>query len=151
MSDPERRAAAVDGEVLKGYRVLVVDDEEDIREFLLAVLADAGAEICEAADGSEAIRVAHQRLPDLITLDLSMPGHDGIDAFCALRRDPDLAEIPVCIVTGHPEMRALMYERPMAAPEGFLYKPINPQTLVATIRRILALKMRKVVRRLVES
>ena len=128
-------------EPLKGWRILVVDDEEDVRTFLLTVFADAGAEICEAENGAEGIRMAQSLEPDLITLDLSMPGHDGAAAFAELRRTPGLEEVPVCIVTGHPEMRALIYGRP--PPDGFLTKPVSPEKLVATARRILALKARK--------
>jgi CheY-like chemotaxis protein len=128
---------------LEGWRILVVDDQEDIRSYLLAVLADAGAQISEAADGREALVVARTFKPDLITLDLSMPEHDGIAAFCDLRSSPDTAAIPVCVVTGHPEMRALIYERPARPPEGYMDKPIDPRRLVATIRRILDLGLRR--------
>ena len=128
---------------LQGHKILVVDDEEDIRDFFLTVLADAGAQICEAESGDEAIRVAREHRPDLITLDLSMPGHEGIEAYCALREDPDSREIPVCVITGHPEMRALIYDRPTSPPEGFLPKPVSPEALVSTIRRILGLAQRK--------
>lgn len=130
-------------EPLRGYRILVVDDEEDIRTFLLALFADAGAQICEASDGREAIEMAHQHSPDLITLDLSMPGRDGIEAFCELRSADGLESIPICIVTGHPEMRSLIYDRPASPPEGFLAKPVEPDVLLSTVRRILALRQRK--------
>ena len=76
---------------LSGYRVLVVDDEEDIRTFLLTLFADAGARICEAASGAEAIDRAVADAPDIITLDLSMPGMDGVEVFCQLRRRPETA------------------------------------------------------------
>jgi CheY-like chemotaxis protein len=128
---------------LSGERVLVVDDQEDIRSYLLAVFADAGASVCEAADGQEAIEVARSFGPDLITLDLSMPGHDGIAAFCELRTTAGTEEIPVCIVTGHPEMRALVYERPARPPEGYIAKPFAPERVVRTVRRILDLHRRK--------
>ncbi|MEJ2190508.1 MAG: response regulator, partial [Acidobacteriota bacterium] len=72
---------SIGSDSLKGWRILVVDDEEDVRTFLLTVFADAGAEICEAGDGADAIRMAQTHRPDLITLDLSMPGHDGAAAF----------------------------------------------------------------------
>jgi CheY-like chemotaxis protein len=130
-------------ETLRGFRILVVDDEEDIRTFLLTVFADAGAEICEACDGREAVKIAHARTPDLITLDLSMPGRDGIEAFCDLRSTPGLEEIPICIVTGHPEMRSLIYDRSTSPPEGFLSKPVDPKELLSTVRRILRLRQRK--------
>ena len=72
-----------------------------------------------------------------------MPGHDGIATFRDLRSDPETAAIPVCIVTGHPEMRALIYERPPRPPEGYVDKPIDPERLVGTIRRILELARRR--------
>lgn len=128
---------------LAGYRILVVDDDEDVRTFLLALFADAGAEICEASDGAEAIDVARAHVPDLITLDLSMPGKDGVEALCDLRDIPELAGIPVCIVTGHPEFRRVIYERPTRPPEGFVAKPIDPDELVRTVRRILGLRRRR--------
>jgi CheY-like chemotaxis protein len=128
---------------LAGYRILVVDDDEDIRTFLLALFADAGAEICEAGDGVEAIEVARERHPDLITLDLSMPGKDGVEAFCELRETPGLDQIPVCVVTGHPEFRRVIYDRPTRPPEGFVTKPIDADELVRTVRRILGLLRRR--------
>ena len=134
-------ARSTDDQPLKGYRILVVDDEEDVRTFLLTVFADAGAQICEAEDGVEAIEMARKHHPDLITLDLSMPEHDGVSAFNDLRKVTDLQQVPVCIITGHPDMRALIYDRP--PPEGFLTKPVSPEKLVATVRRILGLRSRK--------
>jgi len=131
---------------LAGRRILVVDDEEDTRTFLLAVFADAGAEICEAADGDEALAVATALHPDLVTLDLSMPGHDGIETFCELRRSPATADIAICIVTGHPEFRRLIYDRPEAPPDGFMTKPVAPDDLVRTARRILGLADRRLAR-----
>ncbi len=128
---------------LEGRRILVVDDEEDVREFLLMVLADAGSQVCEAADGAEALEVARRERPDLITLDLSMPGVDGVEAFTQLRQDPDLGDTPVCIVTGHPEFRTVIYDRPVRPPEGYMDKPINEANLVATIRRIIGLAEKK--------
>ena len=128
---------------LEGRRILVVDDEEDVRVFLTTVLEDAGAEVFTAADGDEAIAVATREKPDLVTLDLSMPGKDGIEAFCDLRRTTGLEEIPVCIVTGHPEFHKLIYDRPVPPPEGYMDKPVDEEKLVSNIRRILELKERR--------
>ncbi len=132
-----------EGLPLTGYKILVVDDDEDTRTFLLAVLADAGAQICEAGDGDEALVVAARDRPDLITLDLSMPGKDGVDTLCDLRQDPALEETPVCVITGHPEFRRVIYDRPTRPPEGFMNKPVDPEELVRTVRRILGLKQRR--------
>ena len=133
---------AVAASPLAGSMVMVVDDDEDIRTYLLALFADHGAGLCEAADGDEAMQVARSMHPDLITLDLSMPGRDGVSTFCALREDPHTSDIPVCIVTGHPEFRKVIYERPVKAPEGFVCKPVDADELVRTVRRILALRHR---------
>ena len=143
MSDRPSREGRPRPDLLEGWRILVVDDQEDIRSYLLAVLADAGAQISEAADGREALAAARSFEPDLITLDLSMPEHDGIATFCDLRSRRETEAIPVCIVTGHPEMRALIYDRPARPPEGYLDKPVDPKRLVRTIRRILDLGRRR--------
>ncbi len=143
MSDPPSLEGRARPDLLEGWRILVVDDQEDVRSYLLAVLADAGAQISEASDGREALTAARRFKPDLITLDLSMPEHDGIATFCDLRSSPETEAIPICIVTGHPEMRALIYERPARPPEGYMDKPIDPKRLVSTIRRILDLSRRR--------
>jgi len=72
-----------------------------------------------------------------------MPGKDGVEAFCELRRTSGLEEIPVCIVTGHPEFRKLIYDRPVPPPEGYMTKPVDEDKLVSNIRRILELRERR--------
>ena len=128
---------------LNGYCVLVVDDDEEIRTFLTTLMTDEGAAALQAADGDEALATAIRAKPDLITLDLSMPGRDGIETFCDLRQNPATEEIPVCIITGHPEFRKVIYDRPVTPPEGFIEKPCDPEHVVKTIRRILGLGKRK--------
>jgi Fe-S oxidoreductase/CheY-like chemotaxis protein len=128
---------------LKGRRILVVDDEPDARTFLKTVLSDVGAEIYEAEDGDEALEVARKEKPDLITLDLSMPGKDGVEAFNDLRKDPEIAHIPVCVITGHPEFRKVIYDRPVAPPEGYLDKPVGDTELVDNLRRIFDLHAKR--------
>jgi Fe-S oxidoreductase/ActR/RegA family two-component response regulator len=128
---------------LAGRRILVVDDEEDVRVFLTTVLEDAGAEVLEAASGDEALTVAAAEKPDLVTLDLSMPGKDGVETFVEMRQHTAIKEIPVCIVTGHPEFRTLIYDRPVPPPEGYMDKPIDEENLVSSIRRVLELRDRK--------
>jgi Fe-S oxidoreductase len=122
---------------LAGRRILVVEDEEDARAFLTTVLQDAGAQILEAVDGDEAIAQAKAEKPDLITLDLSMPGKDGVEAFTEIREDPEVEDIPVCIITGHPEFRKVIYDRPVRPPEGYMDKPVEEEALIMNLRRIL--------------
>ncbi len=131
-------------DALKGRKILVVDDEPDQLTFIATVLEDNGAEILEAQNGDEALDLAKNEKPHLITLDLGMPGKSGVDVFQELRNDEVLASIPVCIVTGRPELRQLIYEMPgVAKPEGYLDKPISEDDLLLGVRRILELKERK--------
>jgi CheY-like chemotaxis protein len=66
-----------------------------------------------------------------------MPGTDGGKVFEILRKDPDLSQIRVCIITGKPELRRLIYDRPVPPPEGFLDKPVDEETLLLNVRKIL--------------
>lgn len=122
---------------LKGKRILVVDDEPDVLVYLSTVLEDNGAEVLAARDGDSAIEQAKRQKPDLITLDLSMPGKDGGVVFEELRKDPETTSIPICIISGKPELRGLIYDRKMRPPEGYLDKPVKEETLVSNVRKIL--------------
>jgi CheY-like chemotaxis protein len=124
-------------EPLAGRKILVVDDEEDVRTFLTMVFEDAGAEVISAEDADDAIAKAREHQPDLISLDLSMPGKDGVEAFVELRKNPETEEIPVCVVTGHPEFRQVIYDRPVTPPEGYLGKPVDEDKLVAYAHHII--------------
>jgi CheY-like chemotaxis protein len=140
----EEAAPAVHEQLpMSGRTVLVVDDEEDVREFLKTVFEDAGATVVEARDGDEALAVARAEHPDLITLDLSMPGKDGVEAFADFRRDPETQETPVCVVTGHPEFRKVVYDRAVPPPEGYLEKPVDEDKLVAYAAHILEVRDKK--------
>ncbi len=132
-------AAVESDSSLRGRKILVVDDEPDILTFFATVLSDHGAVVTSAADGDEAVALARKEKPDLITLDISMPGRDGGKIFEELRSDPDLALVPVCIITGKPELRRLIYDRPVPPPEGYLDKPVDEETLLRNIRKILEL------------
>ena len=131
-------------DALKGWKILVVDDEPDQLVFISTILEDNGATIFKANDGDQALEMARKENPHLITLDLAMPGKDGIEVFTILRNDDLLRQIPVCIITGQPEMRKLIYEKPgITKPEGYLDKPVNEAILLKGVRKILELKDRK--------
>jgi two-component system alkaline phosphatase synthesis response regulator PhoP len=132
------------GEVLKGRKILVVDDEPDALEQIASILEDNGATIVRARDGDEAIELARKEKPDLMTLDLAMPGKSGVEVFVEVRKDPELCRIPICIITGRPEMRKLIYERPAhTPPEGYLDKPVTEKVLIRNIRKIFELRGHK--------
>ena len=127
----------VEALTLKGYKILVVDDEPDILTFLSTVLEDQGATVIQASDGEQAYDLALREKPDLITLDLSMPGKNGALVFEEIRKNPELSASRVCIITGKPELRRLIYDRPVRPPEGYLDKPINEESLLLNVRKIL--------------
>jgi CheY-like chemotaxis protein len=122
---------------LQGYKILVVDDEPDVLTYISTVLEDQGAAVIQALDAEQALELALREKPDLITLDLSMPGRNGGYVFEEIRKNPALSASRVCIITGKPELRRLIYDRPVRPPEGYLDKPINEETLLTNIRKIL--------------
>ena len=89
--------------------VMVVDDEPDVRTALSTMLEMEGHKVLEAADGTEVLPAAREHEPDLILLDVSMPGMDGFEVLKELGRDDSLSRIPVILITakGRPEDRVL--------------------------------------------
>ena len=79
--------------------VLVVDDEPDVRQYLSAILEDAGFDVLNAEDGETALEIIRDRRPDFISLDLMMPRKSGHKLLYELKRDKSLRKIPVLIVT----------------------------------------------------
>jgi len=130
-------------EDLSSFKILIVDDEPDIRDYIRMVLEDNGATVIEACDGDEALDVARSEKPDLITLDIQMPNKNGSQAYEEMRKDPELLHIPVCIITGHPELRRLIYQRVVPPPDGYMDKPVDDQRLVMNLKKLLALSSRK--------
>ncbi len=131
--------AAAEALVLAGRRILVTDDEPDFLVFVSTLLEDNGATVFQAANGDEALQLAMAEKPDLITLDISMPGKSGIEVFEELRKNPETAAIAVCIITGKPEMRKLIYDRPVTPPEGYMDKPASEESIMLNVRKILEL------------
>ncbi len=126
-----------EGLPLAGLKLVVADDEPDQLEFLATVFEDNGATVVRATDGDEALAAVRSEKPDLLTLDLEMPGLDVGDVFETLRKDPEFESLGVCIITGRPELRKLIYDRSVRIPEGYLDKPVTEEALVRTVRKIL--------------
>jgi CheY-like chemotaxis protein len=122
---------------LKGRTVLVIDDEPDFVLFLQTLLEDSGFKVLKASDGSTAIAIARSKKPDLITLDITMPGKSGVQVYRDLRLDEATGSIPVFIITGQVDFRKLMYQKTVQAPEGFLNKPIDKNLFLMTVNKIL--------------
>jgi Fe-S oxidoreductase len=134
---PVEKVPAVEPEEeFSGRKIVVTDDEPDFVTYISTMLEDNGAQVFRAYNGEQALDLARKEKPDLITLDISMPGKSGVEIFDKLRQDPDLQTIPVCIITGKPELRKLIYERPDNPPEGYLDKPITEHDLILNVRKI---------------
>jgi CheY-like chemotaxis protein len=126
--------------------VLVVDDEPDIVFFLKAVLEDHGFRVMTALNGQEASDRMRRHPPDLISLDLIMPGKSGIRFFHELRKNKEWSKIPVLFVSGHvretidgSNLVDMLKERTLSGPATYLEKPVNAQTYIRTINSILGL------------
>jgi CheY-like chemotaxis protein len=119
-----------------GRKILIADDEPDFVTYISAILEDNGAEVIKAYDGKQAIELARLEKPDLITLDISMPGKSGVEVFDDIKKDNELRSIPICIITGKPELRQLIYEHPDSHPEGYIDKPITEEGLILNLRKI---------------
>ncbi len=124
-------------EEIKGKKILVVDDEPDFVTFLQTLLEDNDFEVITATSGAAGLEKARSEKPDLITLDVTMPGKSGVQVYRDIRSDPDISHIPICIITGVVEFRQLMYQKTVQAPEGFLRKPIDNDVFLATVNRVL--------------
>ena len=117
-------------------RVLVVDDEEGIRVLCRVNLELGGFEVVEAGDGPEALERARSCQPDLILLDVMMPGMDGWEVLARLKSDDATAAIPVVLLTA----RSAEEDQIRAWGEGvadYLTKPFNPTALVEWVRDAL--------------
>jgi Fe-S oxidoreductase/ActR/RegA family two-component response regulator len=129
--------APAEGLPLSGRKIVVADDEPDQVEFLATVFEDHGATVSRATNGDEALAMARSEKPDLLTLDLGMPGRDVGEVFEALRKDPELEDLKICVITGRPELRKLIYGRSVRVPDGYLDKPVTEDTLLRAVRRVL--------------
>ena len=125
---------------LAGLKILVVDDEPDFVMFISTLLEDNGAIVFAAHDGEEAIKLARREKPDLMTLDLSMPGKSGADVFEAIRADKELEVLQIFIVTGQPELRKVIYEFDVREPEGYMNKPVTEDNFLKNVKKLFKIK-----------
>ena len=119
------------------HRVLVVEDEPENRLFIGLMLRTEGYEVVEAEDGHNALEVlGREPLPELILLDVMMPGLNGWQVFQRLREDPRWSAIPVVMLTALAQ-RADVERAVQLGVEGYLTKPFEPQDLIHTIEEML--------------
>ena len=118
--------------------ILVVDDYQDAREMYAEYLQFSGFRVAEARNGNEAVTQAFELKPDLIRMDLSVPGMDGWEATRVLKGDERTRHIPIVALTGHALAGASEGAR-KAGCDSFVTKPCLPDDLVVEVRRMLSL------------
>ena len=116
--------------------VLVVDDYGDAREMYSEYLEFAGFRVAQADNGAEALEKAFKLLPDVILMDLALPGIDGWEATRRLKADARTRTIPVVALTGH-ALAGHSESARLAGCDAFIAKPCLPQELVHEIRKVL--------------
>ncbi len=116
--------------------ILVVDDYQDAREMYAEYLQFSGFRVAEARNGNEAVAQAFSLRPDLILMDLSLPGMDGWEATRLLKADDRTKHIPVVALTGH-ALAGASEGAKKAGCDSFVTKPCLPDDLVAEVRRML--------------
>lgn len=119
-----------------GKRILVVEDQEDNRRILRDLLTSVGYEIIEAVTGEEGVALAETGHPDLILMDIQLPGIDGYEATRRVRAHPTLRQVPIIAVTSY-ALSGDDVKAKEAGCDGYVPKPFSPRALLAKIREYL--------------
>ncbi len=119
--------------------ILVVDDDPDARDFLVTVLKDNGLAAITAADGTEAMAAIEKAVPDLVTLDITMPEKSGVEVYRKLKENDRYKGVPVIIITGISDdfRRFISTRRQVPPPEGYISKPVDHEAFLKTVRELL--------------
>ena len=118
-------------------KILIAEDERDIRDLVAFTLRFAGYEVFSAANGEEAVSLAPQVNPDLILMDVRMPRMTGYEACRILKTDPDLKDIPIVFLSAKGQ-EAEIQQGLEAGAEEYLLKPFAPDQLTSRVKIILA-------------
>ena len=121
---------------MAGETILVIEDEEDILELLKYNLTREGCKVVTAADGQKGLQAAQIKIPDLILLDLMLPGMDGLEVCRQLKRDEKTARVPVIMVTAKGEESDVVAGLELGA-DDYVAKPFSVKVLVARVRAVL--------------
>lgn len=121
---------------LTDKRIVVAEDDPDQMEYLSTILEDAGAKVFKAHNGNEALQFAREVDPDVVTLDIQMPGIDVIEVLRQFSEDENLIDICLCIVSGRPELRQFLIDKFAGRCRAFVDKPFTPEELVDVLGRL---------------
>ncbi len=117
-------------------RILVVDDDKEIVRVLKAYLTQEGFDVLTAYDGERALHAIRRERPDLVVLDLMLPGRDGWDITRILRGDENLASIPIIMLTARVDDTDKIVGLELGA-DDYITKPFNPREVVARVKAVL--------------
>jgi len=123
-------------------KILVIDDEEDILELLRYNLSIEGYQVLCAATGEDAFRQVASGPPDLIILDLMLPGMDGLEVARTIRGNPSTKEIPIIMLTAKGEEADIVAGLELGA-DDYVTKPFSPRVLLARVRAVLRRRVRE--------
>lgn len=126
-------------------KVLVIDDDPDVRLFNVTVVEESGYTPLEASNGEEGLKILKEDRPDLVILDVLMPRQSGIRLYRELKTDKSLKDIKVILLSGIAEKTFLRSQKALTkfggedipAPEIYLEKPVEPEDLAAAIKKFL--------------
>ncbi|MFH1723747.1 MAG: response regulator [Elusimicrobiota bacterium] len=126
-------------------KILIVDDEKDVLTYLDTLFADNGYQTIVADNADDALEKARRESPDLVSLDINMPGKSGVKLYRTLKDDEKLKSTPVIVVTAitgpgnNPEdyKRFLSTRKSIPPPDGFIPKPIDKDELIKMVKELI--------------
>lgn len=124
---------------MPGEKILIVDDEEDILELVAYNLAREGYRTVNATSGEDALHKSRAEMPDLIVLDLMLPGIDGLEVMKTLKEDSTTRDIPTVMLTAKGEEADIVSGLELGA-DDYITKPFSPRVLLARVRAVLRRK-----------
>jgi two-component system phosphate regulon response regulator PhoB len=117
-------------------KIFVVDDEEDILDLVEYYLAKEGFQISRFVSGEDVLQALRQQIPDLILLDLMLPGVDGLDVCRIIKRDTSLSDVPIIMITAKGEEADIVSGLELGA-DDYIVKPFSGRVLIARIKAVL--------------
>jgi DNA-binding response OmpR family regulator len=118
-------------------KILIIEDEKDLKFFLVRKFTEEGFDVEEAIDGEEGIKKPKENKPDLILLDLLLPGIDGFEVLSRLKRDPDLESIPVIILSNLGQEEEIGRGLKLGAVDYLIKANFTLDEIVERVRKVL--------------
>jgi DNA-binding response OmpR family regulator len=130
---------AQEGVVVESNKKIVyIEDEQEMIDLVSLILSRKGYKVVGANGGREGLEIVQQELPDLVLLDLMMPGMDGWDVYQQLKAEENTREIPVIVITAKAQSIDKVLGLHIAKVDDYISKPFSPQDLVKSIERVFA-------------